>query len=464
MAFQLDAIVNGGTLSLSDGDPFSFEILEGIGIASTRRLTERGPQQHGDTDIGMRLDPRNVTLSLNFFASSGSALDAHRDTLRSYFKPTVNTPVSLRVTRDDGEVRQIDTFTTGLADIPLTYERRPGNMHKATFQLRAADPLFYAPTQNTISMAGTSLADWEQAALTIGTANILDHVESPSQGQAWTDNGTITAGNPWTVVFRSGKEAFTGTAQYAFSAGDNEVEFRIDNATQPEFYNARWHTNDGRAITGFELMAEGTHNYFMVMDGTAGRLYRDNVQIGNASLGGTTDYTLVTTGGKWRERTGASSQWVEELPRAAIYDIALSANQRANLNITMAGTTGIQAETQDLVYDGDFEEYPIITINGPISDPLITNITTNEKLDFTGITLAENESIIVDLRYGNKQVYDLGGDNRIDDLSTDSNLETWHIAPNPEAAGGTNVIQLAGTAPGTAFSLDIDYYDRYTGF
>src|SRR5690606_29449322 len=103
--------------------------------------------QHGDTDIGMRLDPRTITLSLNFYATSGSVLDGYRDKLRTIFSPTDSYPVSLRLTRDDGEVRQIDCYTIGMADVPLSYVERPGLMHRAVIQLRAADPLFYDPTQ-----------------------------------------------------------------------------------------------------------------------------------------------------------------------------------------------------------------------------------------------------------------------------------------------------------------------------
>ncbi|NLF16610.1 MAG: hypothetical protein GX595_05045, partial [Lentisphaerae bacterium] len=95
----------------------------------------------------------------------------------------------------------------------------------------------------------------------------------------------------------------------------------------------------------------------------------------------------------------------------------------------VVGASTIDASTA-VVNDGDWLSYPhLIRITGPIEDVVITNETTGEKLDFTGVTLGGGEYIDIDLRYGHKTVVDKDGANKIADLTEDSDLATWHLEP-----------------------------------
>lgn len=156
MAFALDAIVGSTTQSLTDGAPFKLLAAHGMGGPPIRRLVARGPAQHGDTDIGYRLQPRDIELQLGFAASTDAILDGYRDLLARIFRPLVDTPVSLRVTRDGPITRQIDVYTVGPIDISLLPEHRPGHYHRARVRVRAPDPTWYDPVPGTATLTGTA--------------------------------------------------------------------------------------------------------------------------------------------------------------------------------------------------------------------------------------------------------------------------------------------------------------------
>lgn len=110
-------------------------------------------------------------------------------------------------------------------------------------------------------------------------------------------------------------------------------------------------------------------------------------------------------------------------------------------------------------YTGTWHSWPHkIRITGPITDPVITNTTTGEKLDFTGITIAGADYYDLDLRYGYKTVVDSAGANVIDELTSDSDLATWHLE-----ADTVNNIHVAGTVATSSTSVAISYFVRYLG-
>ncbi len=113
--------------------------------------------------------------------------------------------------------------------------------------------------------------------------------------------------------------------------------------------------------------------------------------------------------------------------------------------------------SQTLDYLGTWLEYPEIEITGPLDNLVINNLTTEEKLDFTGLTLAGGALRLIDLRYGYKTIVDGSGTNKIADLTADSDLATWHFVP------GNNTIQAAGANATSASRVVIRYYWKYLG-
>ena len=126
------------------------------------------------------------------------------------------------------------------------------------------------------------------------------------------------------------------------------------------------------------------------------------------------------------------------------------------------GSTAVDVrETRQ--YAGTWKAHPRIHVTGPIDNLVIENETTGEKLDFTGYSLGDGESLDIDLRYGHKTVKDGAGLNLIDKLTTDSDLATWHIAAHPEAIEGDNVMRVRGTGATAATAISIQFFTQYGG-
>jgi len=107
--------------------------------------------------------------------------------------------------------------------------------------------------------------------------------------------------------------------------------------------------------------------------------------------------------------------------------------------------------------NGDADEYPYITLTGPITSPVIRNVTYGWKLDFTGITINAGVTYEINLKYGYKTVKQLPSTNKLSELSNDSDLSSFRIKP------GDNDIKLTGTGTTSATLFMLRYNDRYLG-
>lgn len=112
--------------------------------------------------------------------------------------------------------------------------------------------------------------------------------------------------------------------------------------------------------------------------------------------------------------------------------------------------------TQVITSGGNWPTFPIIRVNGPITNPTITNNTTGQSIALTA-TITAGNYYDIDLSYGKKTVIDNGGVNRISTVSAASNLATWSLMP------GNNTIAVTGTGTTSASDLRFTHYNRYTG-
>lgn len=127
------------------------------------------------------------------------------------------------------------------------------------------------------------------------------------------------------------------------------------------------------------------------------------------------------------------------------------------------GASEIDSSTE-IQYLGNWIEYPIIRIIGQITDPVVTNETTGEILDFTGYSIGSSDEIIVDLRYGKKTVIKNATTNIIDKLTSGSDLATFHLeARRKGETYRSNSISVTGSGVNTATRVELSYYNRYLG-
>lgn len=125
--------------------------------------------------------------------------------------------------------------------------------------------------------------------------------------------------------------------------------------------------------------------------------------------------------------------------------------------------TGDMRETKTILYTGTWLAYPTFVITGPITGPLIANLTTGETIQVNYIVSA-GETVTISLEYGNKSVVNNLGTNLIGSISVDSDMATFHMAPDPEAPGGENQIRISGSGVqyGTT-QVAMTYNTRYIG-
>lgn len=141
---------------------------------------------------------------------------------------------------------------------------------------------------------------------------------------------------------------------------------------------------------------------------------------------------------------------------------------------------GAETTTQVIYYANGSrlasKEYPLITVYGPIVNPIIENLTTNEKIDLSadgGLVLTSGQFITIDLNGGerrdSKPIRDQDGNSVQNYLTTDSQLLTWHLSFNGEKltdgtySDGNNEIRVSGSNVNLNSRATLAYYNRYEG-
>jgi hypothetical protein len=120
-------------------------------------------------------------------------------------------------------------------------------------------------------------------------------------------------------------------------------------------------------------------------------------------------------------------------------------------------------ETSSFTYSGTWLSYPTITVVGPLSGMIITNSSIDKKIELD-YQIKSGETVTINTEYGNKTVVNQDDTNLIGTLTTDSDLDTFHIAPAPVATGGINTIRVQGSeANPDETSILFSYYTRYIG-
>lgn len=155
-------------------------------------------------------------------------------------------------------------------------------------------------------------------------------------------------------------------------------------------------------------------------------------------------------------------------PSMQSYNFEITAGDISNLTaVPLAvpvkiGTTTL-AQSLTVLYQGNMDSYPTLLINGPVTDLVLTNQVTGEKLDFTGSTISAGKTYTVDCRYGIKTVKDETNASKISELTNDSNLATFHLTKATPSGDGLNTITVGGTGITSETQIFIQYYDRYLG-
>jgi hypothetical protein len=277
------------TLDISDLVKYHVIEFDGFGMSPVRRLTQRGPLQNGDTDVGFRLDPRTMRISVQAYATTAAQFHSRREELLNMLRPGTDA-VKLRWTYA-GTQRQIDCHVSG--GLSLGSSTFLKNNFRDVVELRASDPTWYDPVGGSLQFAQTG------------------------------------GGTPWAVP----------------------VVFPTN--------------------------------------------------FGASNLSGSATVTL-----------SEANAW---------------------------------------------DTFPIIYATGPVTNLVITNTATGDVLDFTGSSIGGGVTYTIDLRYGYKTVIDSTSTNRINQLTSSSNIATFRLVP------GANTITVTGTSITAATNIYIQYNTRFIG-
>lgn len=172
---------------------------------------------------------------------------------------------------------------------------------------------------------------------------------------------------------------------------------------------------------------------------------------------------FIQAGPEFGRQLGQWNEWgFRELLRFVAYNpVVYNPEQQTQSNWSLPN--GAVDDTQDVTYEGTWEEYPTLVITGPLNNPYITNITTNQHIALT-YNIPNGRVVTITLTYGAKTVTDDLGNNLIGVVTTDSDLAEFRLAPDPEAYNGVNRINIqgAGSVLNTT-DFEVQWYKRYIG-
>lgn len=147
---------DGATLFTStDGETKIYYIADnGLGMPPVVRYTQRGPQQHGDSDVDFRMEPRIVPYVFGIHAPSLADLETARDLLMWLFRPT-NIPFTVQYERSNGSTRQLLAHFNAGMQFASTDRDQGTWFQRFNVDIRAADPTFFDPFEETASFINT---------------------------------------------------------------------------------------------------------------------------------------------------------------------------------------------------------------------------------------------------------------------------------------------------------------------
>jgi len=170
---KLNIETNGITYDLWSGR-FRWVSQNGFGSPGISRITERGPFQHGFTNVDFRLNPRIIQLAIMAVAENTQQHFDNRQLLLKMFGIS-NDVSTLKYEMPDGTIRHADVLYNGGLD--LDFDRMSDMKTKAyAVELVVPDSTWYDPDTQTItydSQAQTDLVFPITFPIEFGTDSII---------------------------------------------------------------------------------------------------------------------------------------------------------------------------------------------------------------------------------------------------------------------------------------------------
>lgn len=103
---------------------------------------------------------------------------------------------------------------------------------------------------------------------------------------------------------------------------------------------------------------------------------------------------------------------------------------------------------------GNAEEYPLLRVYGPCTNPVIINDTQGKRLTFTSLTINVGEFLEIDTRYKTIRYQGLASDSRYSNLDFTA-TQWWTLSP------GINALRFIPATYSAGTNLEVTHYDAY---
>jgi len=261
------------TYNISDGTYCQLQYpngISGIGLPSITRDLQRHPNIEGAIDHGFTLEPLDMMLNLYYNVSSAAAADARRDAIYKIFRP-FDDSLKLKVTRDDGAIRQIDVHTVGMLDLPMA--ERVGYDQGFGVRLLAPKPIWYEPVVYTVTITPSAspwvstvsyTGNWDSYPVIKVYGEVVDFsfnsivVTSTDTTTYNTGSFDIPAGDIYTFDLRPGYKTVTNAAGVSLlgsAIAQNTFDFLFGFRLFPDPIEA----GGANQIIGSYTSKDGTH-------------------------------------------------------------------------------------------------------------------------------------------------------------------------------------------------------------
>lgn len=187
MAHTLQATIDGTTTNLSNGDLCYYVGQDGLGLPALQRLQEQGPQQHGSTDVGFLLGPRQFRLFFDVPGETAGDVYDRRTSLLEIFRPG-STAIVLTFRLPNGDVRCIDCHAIG--GWGFSSAQRKGYIEKIVGVLNAPDPSFYDPTTESLTVVLGVVATGFEVAMPVPVfvgASVINSIDTIVYAGNWRE-------------------------------------------------------------------------------------------------------------------------------------------------------------------------------------------------------------------------------------------------------------------------------------
>lgn len=260
------SIIRGvDTYPIDDGSICRLVGHDGWGLPPINRFSSRAYAQHGDFDMGYRLQARIGSFVLQVPATDLGAMYTARASLLRVFNP--DTVLQVRWDLPNGSSRQIDAYVNG--DLAMLWEPKRWAALRAAVQLRCPDPTFYDPVSQVVNftgLAGGSTWDipwalsWNIGGGTVNSSQVINYagdwatypiiritgpitdckITNQSTGEVLDFTGTTIAGGAYYEI-----DTRPGYKTVLDNTGTNQISKLVTSSDLSTWHLAPDHESDG---------------------------------------------------------------------------------------------------------------------------------------------------------------------------------------------------------------------------